>query len=88
MNSAYNGYTGFDEDYNAPAAPKWLAKAVAKGQKIAGSDASGKRICLSNFGEHVDDRNVFEHDGFYFVRVAGDVAYFKNELRKQGFEVA
>lgn len=80
-------YFGPDQVDETPA-PKWLAKAIAKGQKIAATDATGKRIFLNNFGKEIDDRNVFEDGGFYFVRTAGDVSYFKNELRKQGFEVA
>lgn len=79
-----SGYNGFEEDHEETPAPKWLVKAQAKNQKIAAVDVNGKRITLSAFG-NVDDRNVFEHQGFYFVRFASDVDYFKNGLRKHGF---
>jgi hypothetical protein len=79
---------GFDGDEEIPVElPRWLAKAQAKNQGFSATDAQGKHIPLSALGNYIDDRGAFEVKGFYFVRVRGDVEFFKNNARKAGYDI-
>ena len=84
MTTGMSGYAGYDDD-SAESMPKWAAKAIAKNQSIPTRDASGKHIPLSTFG-NVDDRCIVELKGRYYIKVAGDVAFFTRLATEKGFK--
>lgn len=83
MNKLYG--PGYDDSPDETL-PKWAAKAIAKNQSIPKTDANGNNIPLCTF-DGADDRNIVEHNGRYYIKVAGDVAYFTRLAKEKGYSL-
>lgn len=85
MTTGMSGYAGYDDD-SVETMPKWFAKAFVKNQSIPTRDAAGKWIPLDTFG-NVDDRHIVEHCNRYYIKCAGDVAFYTRLAAEKGFSL-